>query len=279
MSMVFRRFHDPDISLPVIARTLGQEILEFLGEGVDILNSRGWSVVYRRSCQPRESTYFSAVARLRKQGLLAAIVPGKHGILDLTDEGRKKTPDYFRPAGFWNRDWDQRWYVLLYDVPELHRKYRNTLFAFLKRRRMGRLQKSVWITPDDIRPLYVDLQNAAGLRDYAILLESRTVMREGTESIVYEAWPMERLRTIQNHYLRIYTENLQVLEKIPIPASTLIEQARDELAAYAAAMCEDPLLPNPLLPADYFGKKVYTLHTQWIKSLAQILQNAPNDLV
>lgn len=43
--------------------------------------------------------------------------------------------------------WDKRWRIVLYDIPESHRRNRANMRAYLKRLGMFQLQKSVWIHP------------------------------------------------------------------------------------------------------------------------------------
>lgn len=43
--------------------------------------------------------------------------------------------------------WDKRWRIVLYDIPESHRRNRANVSAYLKRLGMFQLQKSVWIHP------------------------------------------------------------------------------------------------------------------------------------
>ena len=268
--MEFRRFHHPDLSLPVLTRSVGEELVELLCETLEILTTRGRSYVYR-DCFPSQRSYYSAVERLRKQGLVAAVIPGKRGILRLTDAGRDSIPEYFRPERFWKRRWDKRWYLLLYDVPERSRVYRRTLHTFLKQGRLGHLQKSAWISPDDLRPVYMDLQTAAGFREFGMVFEAQSVMSEGTDQIVHDAWPMHRLRRIQALYLDVYGGNLKTLLSLATTRPRILQHAREELSDYASAMIEDPLLPNALLPSDYLGKEVHALHSAWVRALAQRL--------
>lgn len=265
--MVLRSFHHPDFNVEVAMRTAGQELLELVGAMCEILTKPGLSQVFGRSCFPSQRGYEASVYRLRRNGLIASVIPGKHGLLRLTDEGRKRIPDYFRPERFWSRRWDGRWYLLLYDVPERFRAYRKTLQTFLQRHRLGNLQRSVWITPDDLRPLYVDLRTAAGFRDYGLVMEAQTVMRERSEDLVFEAWDMDRLHGTQAHFCQVCTEHLDALEQDPDLHQDHRERVREELSAFASAMAFDPLLPADLLPSDYLGKHAVELHRRWIAAI------------
>jgi phenylacetic acid degradation operon negative regulatory protein len=178
-------------------------------------------------------------------------------------------PDYFRPRRFWQVGWNGVWYLLLYDVPEEKRPYRDTLRRFLRQRRFGCYQKSVWITPTDVRPLFDDLVEGAAVRDYGNLFEARTVLGQPSREIVQQAWDFEGLDRVQRWYCDVYADNLRRLLE-GTPSRTVLEHlAREEMNAYAAVMQDDPLLPHALLPTDYMGREVYRLHLDIVKEIGR----------
>jgi phenylacetic acid degradation operon negative regulatory protein len=268
--MEFRPFfHHPDLSMPVIRRHLGQELLELMFGLGEVLATRGRSLLLSECC-PTRTAYHAAVYRLRKAGLIADCdVLGGRRVLELTDDGRSRLPDSCRPNRFWKRKWNRLWYVLVYDVPESERPYRNALREFLRRMRMGCLQRSVWVTPRDIRPEYDDLVHAAGVDAVSYLLESATVLGRNPQDIVCSAWDFERLGEIQSWYCDVYAENLGRLLEGKHAPSVLVTFAREEMSAYLSAMAEDPLLPRELWPDGYRGQEVCTLHRRLVKEIGK----------
>jgi phenylacetic acid degradation operon negative regulatory protein len=49
-----------------------------------------------------------------------------------------------------DKKWDKKWYVLIFDIPEKKRSYRDNLTKILKNIGFYQLQKSVWIFPYDV---------------------------------------------------------------------------------------------------------------------------------
>ena len=135
--MSWAPFHHPDISLPVIARKLSAEFLDMLLE-FDLRAlvrpfGRTWYYNY-----PNRTAYEQAIHRLRRNGLIAKKEgTGSDPILVLTKKGEAQRPPSLRPTRFWNKSWNGIWYVLVYDIPEKNRSYRDNLRSFLKRQRMG----------------------------------------------------------------------------------------------------------------------------------------------
>ncbi|MCK5844977.1 MAG: hypothetical protein KAG97_09735, partial [Victivallales bacterium] len=123
--------------MPVIHRKVAEEWLDILCGVGEILASRGKSMQWNHS-YPNRQAYHNAMTRLRKKGLLVQtnareMLPR----LTLTDHAKQARPDYENPEKFWNSRWNGVWYLLIFDVPETERHYRNTLRKFMKQMRMG----------------------------------------------------------------------------------------------------------------------------------------------
>jgi phenylacetic acid degradation operon negative regulatory protein len=260
--MSWINFHHPDWSLPVVRRRAQEEWLDLMADLGDLISTGGRSELWKHT-YPNRSAYHNSMSRLRKSGLLVQHHDdGKLPHLRLTEQGHHFLPAYHFPEKLWDTRWNQIWYTLIFDVPEKERHYRDTLRGFLKRMRMGCLQKSVWITPRDIRPEYDDLEQAANIHAVSYLFESRTVLHHEALEMVLNSWNFDRLAELHERYLTIFKENLQLLEEVDHDPSALMLLLRNEAEAYIQCMRPDPLLPDELLPKGYLGKEVYQLHKQ-----------------
>jgi DNA-binding transcriptional regulator PaaX len=174
--MDFRAFHHPDLSLPVIRRRVAEELIDLTVSLVAAAATRGKSLTWSY-CFPNENAHYAAVSRLQKAGLLVRHTGSQSGpTVELTKEGEGRASPLCRGRPPWPRKWNGIWYLLMYDVPEQDRRYRNVLREFLKQLRMGCLQKSVWVSPRDIRPEYDDLVKGIRVNFYAYLFEATTVL-------------------------------------------------------------------------------------------------------
>jgi len=262
--MKWEPFHHPDLSLPVVRRRARDELLTLLSGTAALFLSRGASEIYGH-CYPNQRAYKASLGRLRKNGLLAISKrDGSLPLLQLTEDGNMRVPDFYNPERFWRTRWNKWWYVLMFDVPEANRSYRDTLRRFLKKKNFGCLQKSVWVTPRDVRPEYDDLDRSASVDSVAFLLEARTVLGHGAQSIVQEAWGFDRLESIQSRYIHNVETNLAKLERSGASQAELIQLLRMDNLAYAQAMTLDPLLPEELHPPNYLGRKTYKQHGELI---------------
>lgn len=93
------------------------------------------------------SSFYRSVRLLREKGYIETQKDGRKLLLKLTDKGKEaiileKLLD--------DKKWDGKWRIIIFDIPEKHRKIRNTLRSQLKRWEFKQLQKSVWVTKKDI---------------------------------------------------------------------------------------------------------------------------------
>jgi len=266
-------FHHPDLSLPVIRRRVVDELIDLTVAFAEVSTTRGRALSWR-SLYETDTAYRNAMYRLRKQGLLAYREGrGNKGkpVLALTDTAKQRGSPLLKPNRYWRKRWHRIWYVLMYDVPEEERPYRDALRGFLKRMRMGCLQRSVWVSPRDIRPEYDDLRKAVDVDKVSFLMEATTVLGRSPQDIVESAWDFERLEHIQVWYCKAYEHNLELIRATKPSKEMCRTWAREELSAYLSAMQEDPLLPEELLPRVYHGRQVYALHRAFTKTLGRRL--------
>ena len=268
--MPFRPFQHPDFCPTVVRRRVTDELLTLLLDTRAL--SQSWDCSMWASYFPNTHAYRSAMSRLRKQGLIAyRREGGKAPVLIMTAKGEVRARDVCRKSKPWPPKWRGTWFLLSYDVPEVHRTYREELRAFLKEKRMGCLHKSVWITPHDIRPAFDDLVIAAGLSEFAFLLEAKTVLGQPPSSIVNGAWDMETLRKQQRWYLSVYRENLKRATSRSMTKDALHTLIREEQTAFSTVMSRDPLLPKPLWPETYVGEEAWTFHRAFLTRIADLL--------
>ena len=254
-----------------------EEILELLVWYLRVCStggrSLGWSDSY-----PNRGAFNQAVYRLRKAGLLVHRTGGETA-LALSPNVEKRLRAAHRPRRFWKRRWRGRWYVLVYDVPEKNRVYRDVLRGFLREQRMGCLQRSVYVAPDDIRPQYDDLLHGADVGAYACLFESNTVLGQEPGEIVARAWDMDELCIHQTAYVDLCAKNLSKVAAGDFDRASLELLVREEMAVYVAVMANDPLLPQALLPPDYRGIDAYEIHCAFVQTAAPRLRRQIVDKV
>ena len=126
----------------------------------------------------------------------------------LTEAGRVWALGGRDPEVCWQRPWDGRWRLVLFDVPLGQDSTRNKLRGYLRCRGFGYLQNSVWVTP---HPLTDERQILAGNAvdvESLILLEAKPCSGESDAEIVAGAWDFDAIN-------RRYAKHLEVLQQCP----------------------------------------------------------------
>lgn len=94
---------------------------------------------------PREITYgalYQAIQDLRLKGFIETEKNGRKVIAKLTQAGRDQAVVNKLLS---DEKWDGKWRVVVFDIPEKHRKLRNVLRGKLREWEFKSWQKSVWI--------------------------------------------------------------------------------------------------------------------------------------
>lgn len=269
--MVKQGFHDPVLSWSVFRRRAGDEILALIDGYFEVLATRGRSLTWNTSF-PDKRKYYNAVYRLRKDGLIAGRGGGRGApYLALTEEAEKRLNPAMKPERYWKKRWGGTWYILMYDVPESQRGYRDALRGFLTRMRMGSLQKSVWVSHRDIRGEFADLQEAAGVNEYAYLFEAQTLLGLEPAVLAWKAWSLDDLEQEQRIYCDYAKKTIDNVISDNVKQENLEKLAREEMAAYLNAMQKEPLLPSELYPAAYQGREAWDLHCDLVREIGRRL--------
>jgi len=176
----------------------------------------------------------------------------------LTERGLLKALGGRNPEACWDRAWDGRWRLAIFDVPLGRDSARTKLRRYLRAQGFGYLQNSVWITPHPLLEERQAFGNGAINVESLIMLEARPCAGETDEQIVAGAWDWKRLE-------KLYSKHLETLGQRPTgrmqgesAAKALRRWAECERTAWFDAVSQDPLLPERLLPPGYPGRKCWT---------------------
>lgn len=120
----------------------------------------------------KKASISQALKRLREQGYIDLEEYNNKLILKLTDKGR--TEGLLRKI-LKNETWDGKWRIIIFDIPEKHRKVRNILRSKLKTWGFVLWQKSVWASKKDITDLLRQFVKQIGVEKWVLVIESVNV--------------------------------------------------------------------------------------------------------
>jgi phenylacetic acid degradation operon negative regulatory protein len=159
------------------------------------------------------------------------------------------------PTTQWCRKWDGKWRFVLFDLPEQKRSLRNRLRHMLREEHFGCLQQSVWITPDPLELIRDTLKKKVASPDVLVFIEGVPCAGEEGSDLVRGAW---NFHTIND----LYMEHRAHLDRFPSAAAPHFAErfqrwTEGERMLWTRCMKRDPLLPEPLLPEGYLGRKAW----------------------
>jgi DNA-binding transcriptional regulator PaaX len=204
---------------------------------------------------------------LERQRLLQRTGHGAQATYRVTASGIQRAQVH-DPLGAWNRTWDGAWRVVTFDLPEVRRKDRQNLWRALRARKLGLLQRSVWIWPHPLQPILETIIEAEGVPECFCGFTTRDLFLCTHAEIVASAWDWEAIERGHQTYLGHPILNGPGLAKAHTLAQ-LSGVARNERRSYAYAFAVDPLLPRSLWPTGYRGAEVHRQHEQFRKLLAK----------
>jgi len=220
------------------------------------------------------------VAELERRKLLESSSPRRNErsapaerLLRLTMEGRLHALGGRDPAASWERPWDGRWRLVLFDLPMRQAAARNRLRDFLRQSGFGCLQGSVWVSPHPLPDQQAVLSRSRVDVRTLILFEAHPCAGENDNEIVEGAWNFAQIN-------RSYARHLEVLDALPRVALGTSKQAllfrkwaAQERATWLDAVAGDPLLPGSLLPDHYLGRKAWQTRLDVMRQAAEQIRS------
>jgi phenylacetic acid degradation operon negative regulatory protein len=206
-----------------------------------------------------ESTVRVVIARLRKEGWFDTERDGRQTLysvnqksLRLLDEGRDRIFNRVR------EEWDRRWYMVIYSVPETDRGVREQIRKELAWLGFGPLASSTYVSPHDrlrqVREKFADLP--------AVRLDTLTCQSSGLpvdREMAARCWDLSALDADYRVLLRTYRARMSAYRAGDLsPREALVERMRLTYD-YRKFPFRDPDLPMELLPAGWPGREAHEM--------------------
>lgn len=113
------------------------------------------------------SNFYKTIKAMRKNGYIETPRDGRKILLKLTDKGRQAL--ILRKL-LENKSWDGKWRIVIFDIPEKHRKVRNALRTQLRLWEFQPWQKSVWVSKKDVSLELKKLTKELGISNWVKIL-------------------------------------------------------------------------------------------------------------
>lgn len=137
----------------------------------DFINNPGF-YAYGSDRFLRKSELAKVLKRLREGGLIEFIDDDKL-VLRLTDKGKEEA--IWANMKVDNKEWDGKWRLVIFDIPEKRRVARDLLRSKLKQWGFVHWQRSVWASKKDCTEILGKFIKFVGIEDWVIVVESENI--------------------------------------------------------------------------------------------------------
>ena len=132
------------------------------------------------SRRPRTQSVYNTFRRLEKKGYLQSFKRNNKVQYRLFRPVRKELEEFenLNLKHSLPKQWDKRWRLVSFDIPEIQRKHRDALRWKLKRLGLGHFQHSVWLTPYPLIEIFYEIINRAGVKNCVKIIETDNLPEE-----------------------------------------------------------------------------------------------------
>lgn len=203
----------------------------------------------------------STLSRMSRKGWLVSQMHGRHSRYTLTPQGKALLKGgrqrIFEPIF---TDWNEKWHLIAYSLPEKKRRKRHTLRKQLTWLGFGSLAPGTWLSAHNRRAEVKELLSELDVEDYVDLFTGMYLGPSTTQEMVRRCWDLDGLenqyrdfiKRYRPRYLRFLQSSNGQSQDILSPEECFVERFW-LIHEYQSFPQRDPNLPNVLMPPDWVG--------------------------
>lgn len=189
-------------------------------------------------------------------------------LIRLTEKGRAACRAGSDPEIRWDAEWDGKWRMVIFDVPEMDRAQRARIRRFLWKEGFGSLQQSVWISAMPFGEMAEKLHGAKIESGSLTLMEGVPVGGETPNDLVRAAWNFEAINEAWS-LLDRHLDSRVGDSANPDPVM-FVDWMAQERRLVRDCLRIDPLLPAALLPEDYKAREIWRKRSELLAGISSI---------
>ena len=215
-----------------------------------------------------------AVSRMVKQGWIQSEKQGNKSYYFLTDRGVQRMDEAAnRIYKMKPNDWDGKWRVLMYTIPEDKRQLRDDFRKELIWSGFGSFSSGCWISPNDLEKQIHRLIEKYDINEYVDFFISEYKGPKENQSLVEKSWHLEEIENKYEEFIEKYSKQFIVHQSIisrgeMSDADCFVERT-NLVHEYRKFLFIDPGLPKELLPSKWNGNHATLLFSQYYQVLAE----------
>ena len=215
-----------------------------------------------------------AVSRMMKQGWLQSEKRDNRSYYYLTDQGISRIEEAGHRIFKLNpNEWDGKWRVLMYSIPEEKRHIRDELRQELLWSGFGSFSNACWISPNNLEKEVKLLIEKYDISEYVDFFVSEYIGPKDNHSLVEKSWPLEQVVEKYEEFIIKYSKqfiaNQEIINRGEMSDADCFVERTKLIHEYRKFLFIDPGLPKELLPENWNGTLAATLFNQYYKVLAE----------
>lgn len=215
-----------------------------------------------------------AVSRMMKQGWLESEKEGNKSYYFLTTRGEARMEEAaIRIFKLMPNDWDGKWRMLMYTIPEEKRQVRDELRKELLWSGFGSFSSGCWISPNNLEKEVEFLIEKYGIQNYVDFFVAEYKGPQANRALVEKSWPLQEIEGKYQDFISTYSKQYIIHQSMMndgrmSDAECFVERT-NLVHEYRKFLFSDPGLPKELLPEIWSGNHAALLFEQYYKLLAQ----------
>ncbi|AOH53728.1 phenylacetic acid degradation operon negative regulatory protein PaaX [Peribacillus muralis] len=215
-----------------------------------------------------------AVSRMVKQGWIQSEKQGNKSYYFLTGRGVQRMDEAAnRIYKMKPNEWDGKWRILMYTIPEDKRQLRDDLRKELLWSGFGSFSNGCWISPNDLEKEIDLLIGKYEIDEYVDFFISEYKGPKENHSLVEKSWHLEEIENKYEQFIEKYSKQFIVHQSIisrgeMSDADCFVERT-NLVHEYRKFLFIDPGLPRELLPSKWNGNHAALLFSQYYQVLAE----------
>ncbi len=199
------------------------------------------------------STLRKEFSHLKSTGLIALKRRYRKPTPYLSVEGKLKvaTALAFKKFG----SWDNRWRLVIADIPESERKSRLIFQDKLEELGYRKVAKGVYITPHPLLCAASRFATNLGVRQNCLMVEADKIDRENTT--IQKIWALDEVNDAYRDFLKKVKKARRRRRKMSWPF-----RAKELERQYCCRYRRDPHLPKELMPRRWYGEAAYKAYKE-----------------
>jgi phenylacetic acid degradation operon negative regulatory protein len=216
----------------------------------------------------------AAISRMNKQGWVQAEKQGNKSYYSLTEPGVDRMEEAAnRIFKLKPQEWDGRWRIFMYSIPEEIRSIRDELRKELVWSGFGTLSTSTWISPNNLEKQVQSLIKKYDIKEYVDFFIAEYQGPNENQRLVEKSWDLkeinERYQEFITHYSQQYMIDKNKIKKGDMSVAECFVERTKLVHEYRKFLFVDPGLPEELLPEKWLGAHAASLFAEYYKELAE----------